>query len=152
MKLPTYILCTCTWHGLAVQGLFVHSTWLKTRKNPHHVLLGPTGADGVVRTKMDQVSAQIRDDYSLAMMDYHGVLTGDITMGVLGLDGIDRLLAAMKVYASYWEPYREEMTQKLAITRSVLSGLNVSEINIDVEHDGEGMSITIIQPPDRARA
>ena len=85
-------------------------------------------------------------DYNLFPMDYHGELTGNVTISILTTEMVDRTVAAIRSFGKYWggtEADRNELIAQLERHKEILETLSSHQFSVNVDHDGDG--ITVLQ-------
>jgi hypothetical protein len=148
MKLPTWMSIVCRADGSPIAGAYIDVTVKVRRKNDFPVLAGPTDVTGVTLVTREQIEESADWHKRAFLMDYTGLgdATGEIVVTPKNREHLDAALRAYELYHRYL-PFPAGYQEKLLKGKGVLNKLAPATLSVEVEHDGEGITIRTIEMP-----
>jgi hypothetical protein len=142
MNLPTCIKLTCRADGRPIGGIYAQLTLKVSRKNDLTVLGGPTGCDGTALVTRADIDYWANWEARAWQMDYTSLadFTGEFEVSPEGRKQVESRRRGYERLGKYL-PFPPDDGEELQEAEEVLDALAPAELTVEVEHDGEGITI-----------
>lgn len=140
MRLPDEIRVTVTYDGKPLADVLIQLSILTTFKNDFHLLFGPTGGNGTVIIRRDEMIRQALGHQQLFIKDFGDPeihFSGELVLSIFGKEAIER---AIDVYPDFKDSaeFPPDYLNQLHRAQEILTNLDAKQISLDVSYDPAG--------------
>jgi hypothetical protein len=142
VKLPTWIKVVCRADGTPLTGGMAQVTIRVRRKNDFTVPFGPTDDSGTALITLPEIEEWAEMERNAFPMDFTGLgdFTGELVATVKSRESLMGALGAYDMFHGSLR-YPRGYADKLREAKRVLDQIAPATLTVDVQHDGEGITV-----------